>query len=71
LIEAKVSKKSTLDTPKQVLFDLGKLLINKIKEEKKYLNILKIFINNIKSRDLVIYNFNKKENELLSSLKLT
>ena len=71
LVEAKISKQATLDTPKQVLFDFSNILIDKIKKEKKYTDLLKIVIENIKSRDLVIYNFNKEENTFLESLKIT
>ena len=71
LVEAKVSKEATLDTPKQVLFDFSNLLIDKIKKDKKYSELIKIIIENINSRDLVIYNFNKEENDFLESLNLT
>lgn len=70
LVEAKVSKTATLDTPKQVLFDFSNLLIEKINKEKKYLEVLETSIKNIKSRDIVFYSFNKKENELLKKLWL-
>lgn len=71
LVEAKISKKSTLDTPKQVLFDFSNLLKEKIINEKKYLIILKHILKNIESRDIAIISFNKNENELLRKLNLT
>ena len=68
LVEAKVSKKATLDTPKQVLFDFSDLLKKKIIETKKYTDIIKIVIDNLKSRDISFYSFNKKENKILEEL---
>ena len=70
LVEAKISKKATLDTPKQALFDFSKSLKEKIIKTKKYPEILKVIINNFKSRDIVFYNFNKKENELIKKLEI-
>ena len=70
LVEAKVSKKATLDTPKQVLFDFSDLLKDKIIKTKKYSEILKILQKNITTRDIVIYSFNKDENILLEKLNL-
>jgi hypothetical protein len=46
-------------------------LKEKIKKEKKYSEILKIILENIKSRDLVFISFNKEENKLLEKLGLT
>ncbi len=68
LVNAQVSKKATLDTPKQVLFDFSELFKKKIKSEKKYYEIFETIINNIKSRDIVFYSFNKSENEFLKKL---
>ncbi len=70
LVEAKVSKKATLDTPKQVLFDFSEILKNKIIKEKKYFEILEVIIKNIESRDISIVSFKKNEQELLRELKL-
>ena len=70
LVEAKVSKKATLDTPKQVLFDFSNILTNKILKEKKYSQIWKTILNNIISRDIVFYSFNKKESIFLDKLEL-
>ena len=71
LVEAKVSKKATLDTPKQVLFDFWNILVAKIKKDKKYSKIVEIIFNNIVSRDIVFYTFNKKNNSFLELLELT
>lgn len=70
LVEAKVSKKSTLDTPKQVLFDFGKIVLNKIKSEKNYKVILKNILSNLKNREIVFYNFNKDEAIFLDRMDL-
>lgn len=68
LVEAKVFKVWALWTPKQILFDFANVFIDKLKEKKDYYSYLNIIINNIKSRDLVLYSFNSEENNLLWKL---
>lgn len=70
LVEAKVSKNATLETPKQVLFDFWELVVKKIINQKKYSTTIKSIIDNIKSRDIVFYSFNKTENKLLQKLNI-
>ena len=70
LVEAKVSKKWTLSTPKQILFDFSKKLEEKIINSKKILDILKIFFQELENRELAIIAFNKNENEILQKLWL-
>jgi len=50
------------------LFDFSDLLKKKIIETKKYTDIIKIVIDNLKSRDISFYSFNKKENKILEEL---
>ena len=71
LVEAKVSKKATLDTPKQVLFDFYPVLKNEIIKKWAYSKVLKSVLNSIGSRDIAIIIFNKQENEFLKKLDLT
>lgn len=65
LVEAEVYKVWTLWTPKEILFQFADKLYNKLMFEKKYYDYLEIILKNIKSRDLVFYSFNPKENSFL------
>lgn len=71
LVEAKVTKKATLDTPKQVLFDFSNILFEKINNKKNYFKVWKIILNNLISRDIVFYSFDKKENTFLNKLNIS
>ncbi len=74
LVEAKVSRKATLDTPKQVLFDFWELLKNKIfykSSKKTQIAILNSILENIKSRDIVFVSLDKQENDFLKNMSLT
>lgn len=70
LVEAKTHKVWTLWTPKQILFDFAKILEEKILSDGNLTSYLKIALNEIKNRELVIHSFSKLENELLQNLDL-
>lgn len=70
LVEAEVFKQWTLWTPKQALFLFAEELYQSLNMEKKYYNYLKIIFNHIKTRDVVFYSFNPKENSFLWKLWL-
>jgi len=70
LVEAKISKKWTLWTPKKILFDFAKKLEEKIKKNWNIKKIAKILINDIKNREIWIILFNKNENEFIRKLWL-
>ena len=68
LVEAKISKKWTLWTPKQVLFDFSKILEDKIKKWWNFWQYIKLILEEIKNREIVFVSFDKKENEILDSI---
>ena len=70
LVEAKVSKKWTLWTPKEILFNFIKEFKEKLEEEKDYISYLKIILDNIKKREIIFYSFEPKLNEFLNELWL-
>lgn len=70
LVESKIFKEGTLDTPKQVLFDFMQDFYAKLKEEKKYKNYFKIFFDDILKRDIVFYTFSPKVNRFLENYNL-
>ena len=57
LVEAKAFKVWTLWTPKRILFDFWEVLFGELKKQKKYPDYLKVFLDNIASRDIVINLF--------------
>lgn len=70
LVESKVSKVWTLWTPKQILFDFAEKFKQKVLSDKNYADYLKIIFENIKSRDIVFYSFDEKENDLIKYFDL-
>lgn len=68
LVEAKISKKATLDTPKQTLFHFAEVFIETMKREKKYIEYLNIVYKHMKNRDLFIHSFTPQENSLFWKL---
>ena len=68
LVEAKVSKKWTLWTPKQVLFDFSKVLEDKIKKWWNFWSYIKLVLEEIKNREVVFVSFDEIENNILNSL---
>ncbi len=70
LVEAKIFKEGKLDTPKQILFDFMQDFYTKIKEEKKYKDYFKIFLDDILKRDIVFYTFSPKVNRFLDNYNL-
>lgn len=71
LVEAKLFKKGTLWTPKQILFDFIEEFKIKLLQDKDYLSYAKIIAKNIISRDIVFYSFNLTENSLLKEIWVT
>ena len=65
LVEAEVFKEGSLGSPKQALFLFSEELYKQLNLEKKYYDYLKIIIEHVKNRDLVIYSFNPVENSFL------
>ena len=71
LVESKKSQKWTLWTPKQILFDFMEEFKEVLKEKNiSKAEILKSILKDIKNREIVFYNFDKKERELLKELSL-
>lgn len=71
MVESKIFKVWTLWTPKQILFDFIHIFYEKLKENWDYANIINIWLDLIKNREIVVYSFDQKENKLLSNLWLT
>lgn len=70
LVESKITKTHTFSTPKQILFDFINLYFEKIKKEKDYTWYINLFFDSIKKRDIIIYNFNKEENDFIKNIWL-
>lgn len=70
LVESKKFKNWTLGTPKQILFDFIEEFKEKLIVDWNYLAYLKIILDNIEKREIMIYSFSPKENNLLSDLDL-
>lgn len=70
LVESKIFKQGTLDTPKQVLFDFMQDFYTKIKEDKRYKDYVKVFWGDITKRDIVFYTFSPKVNRFLEKYNL-
>ena len=66
LVEAKVSKEWTLWTPKQILFDFADEFKKKLISNWNYEDYLRVLLKNLKNREVIFYNFNKEEKEVLS-----
>lgn len=65
LVEAEVFREWTLWSPKQALFSFSEELFKKLNSDKKYYEYLKIILEHIKTRDIVVYSFNPTENSFL------
>ncbi len=70
LVESKKFKSGTIWTPKQILFDFIEEFKDKLKRDWDYLAYMKIILENIRKREVIIWSFSPKENELLSNLWL-
>ncbi|MDD4151514.1 MAG: DUF4012 domain-containing protein [Candidatus Gracilibacteria bacterium] len=70
LVESKIFKEGTLDTPKQILFDFMKEFYTKLKKESKYKDYTSLFLDDIKKRDIVFYTFSTKNNIFLNNYDL-
>ena len=71
LVESKVSQFWTTWTPKQVLFDFMNEFQGVLKEKNiSQASIAKIIYNDISSRDINFYSFNRQERELLETLSI-
>jgi len=71
LVEAKVSQKSTMWTPKKVLFDFIEEFQKKIIENNiSKIKIIDSIYNDIQNRELVFYNLDKSERNLLELYNL-
>jgi len=71
LVEAKVSQKTTMWTPKKILFDFMEELKEIIKERNiSDIEIMKPLLKDIQNRELVFYNFNEKERILLEQFSI-
>lgn len=71
LVEAKVSKKWTLWTPKQVLFDFMKEFIHILKNDAQYFEYFKVLARHSKWRDIMLWSFDKKWSHFLNQFQLT
>jgi len=70
LVESKKYKDWTIWTPKQVLFDFIDEFKQRLVKDWKYLSYINIILNDILKREIVVYSFSPKENELLKNLSL-
>ncbi len=70
LVESKKFKSWTIWTPKQILFDFIDEFKQKLVNDWNYLAYLKIILDNISKREVMVYSFSPKENELLWKLDL-
>lgn len=70
LVEAKIFKEGTLWTPKKALFDFIDDFVATLKEKKMYGEYINIIKRNIDSGEIILYSFNKNENDFLISLWL-
>ncbi|MCP4523103.1 MAG: DUF4012 domain-containing protein [Candidatus Gracilibacteria bacterium] len=68
LVEAKTFKQGSLGTPKQVLFDFADDFSAHINSSKNYVPYAKVLLNELLSRELIIYSFHTDENSLLWKL---
>jgi len=71
IVEAKLSQKWSLGTPKQVLFDFQKEFFKALKEQKKYGAYIKTILEHIQSRDIFIYSFHPEMEKILKKLHIT
>lgn len=71
LVESKISKEGTLGTPKQVLFDFMEVFIAKLVSDGKYFDYMQSIIHDMKSRDIILWNFDEQENTFLSKIWVT
>ena len=70
LVEAKTFKEGTLGSPKQILFDFAEEFYKSVQKDKNYSNYMKVILNEIQTRDLMVYSFRPEENSLLWKLWL-
>ncbi|NDK08394.1 DUF4012 domain-containing protein [Candidatus Gracilibacteria bacterium] len=70
LVESKKFKEGVIGTPKQILFDFIIEFKSKLIKEGNYLSYLRIIIDHIVKREIVVYSFNEKENKLLQELDI-
>lgn len=70
LVESKKFKEWVIGTPKQILFDFIIEFKSKLIKEWNYLSYLRIIIDHIVKREIVVYSFNEKENKLLQELDI-
>lgn len=67
LVEAKISKTHTLSTPKQIVFDFGEILKQKLLAEKNYSYLIQQLYASFKKRDISLYLFDASSQNFLSS----
>lgn len=70
LVESKKFKSWTIWSPKQILFDFIEEFKAKLIKDWNYLAYLKIILDNVSKREVMVYSFSPKENELLTNLDL-
>lgn len=70
LVEAKLFKKWTLWTPKQILFDFMEVFFTKLKNDKEYSTYWKILLDNFNKREILLYSFIPEENKIFETLWL-
>lgn len=70
LVESKKFKEWSIWTPKQILFDFIEEFKARLVKDGNYLSYLKVILDNVTKREIVIYSFSPKENKLLSELDI-
>lgn len=70
LVESKKFKNWSIGTPKQILFDFIEEFKARLIKDWNYLSYFKIISDNIIKREIVVYSFSSKENQLLQDLDI-
>lgn len=69
-VEAKTFQEGTLWTPKQVLFDFIDIFSQKLIENGEYFDYLQSLVQDVESRDIMVWSFHESQQKILSDLKL-
>ena len=69
-VEAKSFKEGTLGTPKQVLFDFIEVFWKKLWEKWEYFDYLQSLLQDVESRDIMVWSFHKNQQKILKDFSL-
>lgn len=71
MVEAKVSKTSTLESPKRILFDFMEVFLHTLMRDAQYVDYLQVLMQESQNRDMLMWSFNSQDNAFLKAMKLT